>query len=92
MLKDPNCHYYICGDSNMAEDVYDALFLVTRQTGGLSHKDAWSLFQKMKKERRFQSDTWGVVDKREEGLARQAEKKYNQAAAWLESVSADVAQ
>ena len=92
LLKDEQCHYYICGDSNMAEDVYDALFQVARQAGGLSHKDAWSLFHKMKEERRFQSDTWGVVDRREEGLARQAEKKYNQAAVWLEAVNSDPAQ
>ena len=72
----------------MAEDVYDALFLAVREAGGMEHKATWSHFQKMKKEHRFQADTWGVVDKREEGLARQAEKKYNQAAAWLESVTA----
>ena len=71
----------------MAEDVYDALFLVAKKAGGLSHRECWSLFHKMKQEHRFQADTWGVVDKREEGLARQAGKKYNQAAAWLETVA-----
>ena len=89
ILQNDKCHYYVCGDSNMAEDVYDELFRTARATGSLSHKEAWAHFQKMKKEHRFQNDTWGVVSRVEEGLARQAEKKYNQAAAWLESVVAD---
>ena len=86
LLQNEKCHYYVCGDSNMAEDVYDELFRTARNAGKLSHKGAWSFFQKMKSEHRFQNDTWGVVEKVEEGLAKQAEKKYNQAAAWLESI------
>jgi hypothetical protein len=87
-LKDDKCHYYVCRDSNMAEDVYDELFLTANRVGNLSHKESWSVFQKMKREHRFQADTWGVVSNREEGLAKQAEKKYNQAALWLKSVQA----
>jgi sulfite reductase alpha subunit-like flavoprotein len=86
MLKDDKCHYYVCGDSNMAEDVYEELFRTAQEAGGLDHKQSWEVFQKMKVEHRFQNDTWGVVSGRAEGLARQAEKKYNQAAAWLEQV------
>jgi hypothetical protein len=47
-LKDDTCHYYyVCGDSNMAEDVYDELFLTSKTVGKLSHKDSWSVFNKM---------------------------------------------
>lgn len=86
-LKNDKCHYYVCGDSNMAEDVYEELFRTVHEEGGMGHKDVWQVFQKMKTEHRFQNDTWGVVSNREEGLAKQAEKKYNQAANWLQQVT-----
>jgi len=85
LLKDDKCHYYVCGDSNMAEDVYDELFRTVKIAGGVGHKESWNVFHKMKQEHRFQADTWGVVMNREEGLAKQAEKKYNQGAHWLGS-------
>jgi hypothetical protein len=88
LLKDDKCHYYVCGDSNMAEDVYDELFVTVKTAGEKSYKEAWELFRKMKAQHRFQADTWGVVVNRQEGLAKQAEKKYNQAADWLKNVTA----
>lgn len=67
LLKDEQCHYYVCGDSNMAEDVYDELFQTTKELGNMNHRDAWAFFDKMKKEHRFQTDTWGVVNNLEAG-------------------------
>lgn len=89
ILQDDKCHYYVCGDSNMAEDVSDELVRTATSVGGLSSKNAWAHFQTMKQQHRFQTDTWGVVSNVKEGLARQLEKKYNQAAAWLETVTSD---
>jgi len=85
MLSDPRCHYYVCGDSNMAEDVFDELKATARNSGGLDHIGSIDFFRKMKKEHRFQADTWGVVEKRDIALKKLVEKKYNQAEAWLKN-------
>lgn len=55
MLQLSDCHYYVCGDSNMAEDVMDELKAAARDVGGLDHHGAAQYFTKMKKERRFQA-------------------------------------
>ena len=55
MLSADTCHYYICGDSNMAEDVMDELKAAARDVGGLDHHGAVQYFHNMKKERRFQA-------------------------------------
>jgi len=80
MLSDPNCHYYICGDSKMAEDVFGELKTTAKTAGGLDHIDSVQFFRKMKTERRYQADTWGVVPPK-----KLVEKKYNQAEAWLKN-------
>jgi len=85
LLSDPLCHYYICGDSQMAEDVFDELKTTAKKAGGLDHLDTIEFFRKMKKEHRFQSDTWGVVAKRDVNLKKMVEKKYNQGEVWLKS-------
>ena len=85
ILSDPNCHYYICGDSQMAEDVFGELKATAKQAGGLDHLGSVEFFRKMKKERRFQSDTWGVVVKKAENLKKMVEKKYNQGEEWLKN-------
>ena len=85
MLSDPSCHYYICGDSQMAEDVFDELKATARNTGGFDHIGGVDFFRKMKKEHRFQTDTWGVVAKRDVALKKLVEKKHNQAGKWLKN-------
>ena len=87
LLSDPACHYYICGDSQMAEDVFDELRATSIAAGGFDHIGSVNFFRKMKDERRFQADTWGVVAKREVALKKLVEKKYNQAEAWLDTVA-----
>ena len=62
----------------MYEDVYDELKTTSKVVGGLSHSDSVLFFRKMKKEKRFQDDTWGIVEKREEHLKKMVEKNYNQ--------------
>jgi len=86
LLKSDKCHYYVCGDSKMAEDVFDELLDCAKMVGGLDHVDSIEFFQRMKEERRFQTDTWGVVEKRSEVMADHVKKTYNKAAAWLETV------
>ena len=85
MLSSDNIHYYICGDSMMAEDVFDELKTTAKDVGGLSHIESVEFFRKMKKERQFQAGTWGVVTKRDVNLTKVVEKKYNQAEAWLKN-------
>lgn len=83
LLSQPNAHYYICGDSAMADDVFEALKVITKTSGGLDHYGCVQFFEKMKKERRFQADVWGVVEKRDEALKRLVNKRYNKGDAWL---------
>jgi len=85
LLSMPNAHYYICGDSKMADDVLAELKHITITTGGLDRLGSIQFFSKMKKERRFQSDTWGVVHNRKENLDKMVEKVYNKGEHWLRS-------
>ena len=86
VLSKPDCHYYVCGDSQMAEDVLDELKATVSACGKLDHYGTAQFFAGMKKEHRYQTDTWGVVVKRDENLKKLTEKKYNQGAAWLQQV------
>jgi hypothetical protein len=60
LLSHPKCHYYVCGDAKMADDVFDVMLAIAKTEGSLSHTEAVEFFDKMKKENRFTSDVWGV--------------------------------
>ncbi|KAG5192610.1 nitric oxide synthase [Tribonema minus] len=61
LLQNPKCHYYVCGDSKMADDVHLELLRTVHAVGRLARKEAVDFFNKMKAEGRMQSDTWGVT-------------------------------
>ena len=61
VLSQPDCHYYVCGDAKMAEDVFDVLLSIAKAEGGLSHAEAVLFFETMHRENRFVMDVWGVL-------------------------------
>ncbi|MFH7028316.1 MAG: hypothetical protein ACHBN1_23680 [Heteroscytonema crispum UTEX LB 1556] len=61
LLSNPKCHYYVCGDAKMADDVFEVMLSIAKTKGGLSHIQAVQFFDKMKQEKRFFSDVWGVT-------------------------------
>ena len=87
VLSQPNCHYYVCGDAQMADDVFNVLMNIAKTTGGLSHAEAINFFRQMQSENRFVMDVWGVLLNFQRALTDLQETKYTQGERWLERVS-----
>jgi nitric-oxide synthase len=85
-LSHPQCHYYVCGDAKMAEDVFEVFMAIAKTEGGLSHIEAVSFFDKMKQEKRFVSDVWGVVLNFKQAIKEVQHDNYSKAEKWLERV------
>ena len=92
VLSQPDCHYYVCGDAKMADDVFGVLMNIAKTTGGLSHAGAVNFFRQMQTENRFVMDTWGILINVQQSLADLQETRYSQGERWLERVSASVEQ
>jgi sulfite reductase alpha subunit-like flavoprotein len=88
VLSQPDCHYYVCGDAKMADEVFDVLMNIAKTAGGLSHAEAVNFFRQMQRENRFVMDVWGVLLNFQKSLSELQESKYNQGERWLERVSA----
>ncbi|MEH2118874.1 nitric oxide synthase oxygenase [Nostoc sp.] len=88
ILSHPQCHYYVCGDAKMADDVFEVFMAIAKTEGGLSHIEAVSFFNKMKQEKRFFSDVWGVVLHFKEAIKEVQHDNYSKAEKWLERVQA----
>ena len=88
VLQAPRCHYYICGDAKMADDVFDALMAIAQKEGGLTRGQAIDFFDRMKAEKRFHADVWGITLNFRQALSEVREAKYNQGERWLRQVSA----
>lgn len=86
ILSHPQCHYYVCGDAKMADDVFEVFMAIAKTEGGLSHIEAVSFFNKMKQEKRFFSDVWGVVLHFKEAIKEVQHDNYSKAEKWLERV------
>lgn len=89
VLSQPNCHYYVCGDAKMADEVFEELMNIAKTTGGLSHAEAVRFFQKMQDEHRLSMDVWGVLLNYQTAIAEVQEANYSRGERWLERVSAD---
>jgi sulfite reductase alpha subunit-like flavoprotein len=59
LLRD-DCTYYICGDANMADFVYNAVVEVLRENANMSRVKATILLKRMRVEDRWQYDLWGI--------------------------------
>ena len=88
VLHAPRCHYYICGDAKMADDVFDALLSIAQREGGLTRGAAIDFFDKMKSEKRYHADVWGITLNFKKSIEDVREAKYEQGARWLRKVNA----
>ncbi|MGI4830978.1 MAG: hypothetical protein ACRYFU_22730 [Janthinobacterium lividum] len=88
VLSAPRCHYYICGDAKMADDVFDALMNIAQRQGGLACGAAIDFFDLMKSEKRYHADVWGITLDFKKSVEEMKEAKYAQGAKWLRQVSA----
>lgn len=85
-LSHPNCHYYVCGDAKMADDVFEVFMTIAKTEGNLSHIEAVQFFDKMKQENRFHTDVWGVQLNFKQAIQQVQKDNYSKAEKWLERV------
>ncbi|OUL35756.1 nitric oxide synthase oxygenase [Nostoc sp. 106C] len=86
MLRHPQCHYYVCGDAKMADDVFEVFMAIAKTVGNLSHIEAVEFFDTMKKEHRFHTDVWGVQLNFKQAIQQVQKDNYSKAEKWLERV------
>ncbi|MDX2231583.1 MAG: nitric oxide synthase oxygenase [Leptolyngbyaceae cyanobacterium bins.349] len=86
MLSQPNCHYYVCGDAKMADDVFEVFMAIAKTEGQLSHIETVEFFDKMKQEKRFHTDVWGVQLNFKQAIQQVQKDNYAKAEKWLERV------
>jgi sulfite reductase alpha subunit-like flavoprotein len=86
VLSQPDCHYYVCGDARMADEVFAVLMNIARRIGGLTHAQAVDFFQRMKQENRFVADVWGVLLNAKQALAEVQNARYTQGERWLAQI------
>ena len=67
----------------MADDVFDVMLAIAKTEGGLSHTQAVEFFDKMKKEKRFTSDVWGVQLNFKQAIKQVQKDNYSKAQGWL---------
>jgi sulfite reductase alpha subunit-like flavoprotein len=85
-LSHPQCHYYVCGDAKMADDVFEVFLAIAKNEGKLSHIEAVEFFDKMKQEKRFHADVWGVQLNFKQAIQQLQKDNYSKAEKWLERV------
>jgi sulfite reductase alpha subunit-like flavoprotein len=89
VLSQPDCHYYVCGDAKMADEVFSVLMNIAKTVGGLSHAEAVEFFRTMRRENRFVMDVWGVLLNYRQALAELQDANYSQGERWLERVTGE---
>ena len=85
-LSHPNCHYYVCGDAKMADHVFETILAIAKSEGQLSHPEAMQFLGKMKQEKRFFSDVWGVTLNYKQAIKQVQKDNYSQAEKWIKRV------
>lgn len=83
LLSHPKCHYYVCGDAKMADDVFEVMLAIAKTQGHLSHTEAMQFFDQMKQEKRFTSDVWGVQLHFKQAIKQVQKDNYSKAEGWL---------
>jgi sulfite reductase alpha subunit-like flavoprotein/hemoglobin-like flavoprotein len=86
LLRHPQCHYYVCGDAKMADDVFEMFMAIAKTEGKLSHIEAVEFFDKMKQEKRFHTDVWGVQLNFKQAIQEVQKDNYSKAEKWLERI------
>ncbi|MBD1847867.1 nitric oxide synthase oxygenase [Cyanobacteria bacterium FACHB-63] len=90
LLSHPNCHYYVCGDAKMADDVFEVFMAIVKTQGNLSHIETVEFFDKMKQEKRFHADVWGVQLNFKQAIQQVQKDNYSKAEKWLERVKQSI--
>lgn len=85
-LNHPHCHYYVCGDAKMADDVFEVFMTIAKTQGNLSHIEAVEFFDQMKQEKRFHTDVWGMQLNFKQAIQQVQKDNYLKAEKWLEQV------
>ncbi|MCC5659767.1 nitric oxide synthase oxygenase [Nostoc sp. XA010] len=83
LLNHPQCNYYVCGDAKMADDVFEVFLAIAKTVGELSHIEAGEFFERMKKEKRFHSDVWGIQLHFKQASKQVQKDNYSKAEKWL---------
>ncbi|PSF32275.1 nitric-oxide synthase [Aphanothece hegewaldii CCALA 016] len=86
LLSHPQCHYYVCGDAKMADDVFEVFMTIAKTVGQLSHIEAVEFFNNMKQEKRFFADVWGVQLNYKQAIKQVQKDNYSKAEKWLNRV------
>lgn len=86
LLSHPQCHYYVCGDAKMADDVFEVFMAIAKTEGNLSHIEAVEFFGKMKQEKRFHTDVWDVQLNFKQAIEQVQKDNYSKAEKWLDRV------
>ncbi len=82
-LSHPQCHYYVCGDAKMADNVFETMLAIAQKQGKLDYIEAVQFFERMKQEKRFFSDVWGVTLNFKQAIQELQKDNYSQAEVWL---------
>ncbi len=82
-LSHPQCHYYVCGDARMADNVFEVFMQIAKTAGGLTHLEAVEFFNRMKEEKRFSTDVWGVTLNFNQAIKQVKKDNYARAEKWL---------
>ncbi|HEY9632189.1 MAG TPA: hypothetical protein V6D14_02215 [Coleofasciculaceae cyanobacterium] len=67
----------------MADDVFEVMLSIAKTEGSLSHPEAVGFFDKMKQEKRFISDVWGVQLNFKQAIKQVQKDNYSKAEGWL---------
>ncbi|MEH2257620.1 nitric oxide synthase oxygenase [Nostoc sp.] len=86
LLSHPQCHYYVCGDAKMADDVFEVLLAIAKTEGNLSNFEAVQFFEQMKQQKRFSNDVWGVTLNYKQAIKQVQKDNYSKAERWLNRV------
>ena len=86
LLSHPQCHYYVCGDAKMGDNVFDLMMVMAQTEGKLSRIEAVEFFNRMKQEKRFFSDVWGVGLHFQQAIGQVKKDNYSLAEKWLSQV------
>jgi sulfite reductase alpha subunit-like flavoprotein/hemoglobin-like flavoprotein len=86
ILSHPQCHYYVCGDAKMADDVFAVMMAIAKQEGKLTHTQMVEFFERMKQEKRFFTDVWGVQLNFKQAIKQLQKDNYSKAELWLNRI------
>ncbi|MCT7956365.1 nitric oxide synthase oxygenase [Laspinema palackyanum] len=90
ILSHPQCHYYVCGDAKMADDVFAVMMNIAKKQGQLTHAEMVEFFDRMKQEKRFFTDVWGVQLHFKQAIEEVQKNNYSKAALWLNRIKDSV--